>query len=121
MADVASFNFYEDPVARTNATSCTVNFTAQTITLPGVAGYPFDKVDELVKVIRDLASQDLSDGVAETGKNIYKADGTLLLAVTAAVVGPPPAVTTLSIGTVFVKAKALDLANGLDAFVLMVP
>lgn len=119
MASVTAFSFYDDPVTHTNPTVCTIDPVAQTIATPGVTAYPFSKVDELVATIRSLSNQDLSDLVSDNSATIYKDDGTVLLTVTATIApGTPPSVTTITAGVGYTKTKALDLASGLDHFVL---
>lgn len=122
MADVTSFQFYDDPVAKTNPSSCDIDPVAGTLALPLVAGYPFAKVDELVAAIEARTNQDLADLMGEPTTTIYKDDGSVLLPVTATIaVGTPPTVTHVAAGQSYLKTKALDLVAGLKKHVLMLP
>src|SRR5690349_7433540 len=83
MARVASFEFYDDPVAHTGASSCTINCTAQTIAYPGVTAIGFAYLEQLATTINLLADQTVTDLEVDITRTIYKADGTVVVNVVA--------------------------------------
>lgn len=114
MARVASFEFYEDPVAHTNASVCTINWTAMTVTYPGVTSVAFAQCDELVAVLGQLIGQNEADNIVETVKVIT--GGAADLAVTFNKNVTPRTVAPGA--SPFPVTKAADLAAGLQTYVL---
>src|SRR5574338_621172 len=110
MPRVASFEFYDDPVAHTGASTCTINWAASTVTWPGVLNVPFVVLPNVKADIYALADQSLADGEADVKRDIYNGTS-LVLSVSAAVDMATAVVTTITPGTAAVsKAKAKDLA-----------
>lgn len=119
MARVASFEFYDDAVAHTGASTCTINWTAQTVVYPGVSSVGFAYLTKLADVIDLLADQDISDGEVDIQRTIYKADGTTVVSVLVVPNVIAGTVTSVTPGAaVFSKSKAKDLAQGLRDFVI---
>jgi len=116
MARVHSFEFASDS-SYSDSSSCSIDWTARTVSFPGFNGVAFSQVDELVQVIEDLHSQNAADGIVETSKVV-------LGSVTGGPdipVGYDPNATppTQTIGSATMpSAKAIDLASGLHQFVL---
>jgi hypothetical protein len=123
MASVGSFYFYEDPIARTGGTLCTLSQDGQLWSIsPTPANAPKDLAAKVATAIRDLKGQDLADGVGELTKTIYREDGSLFGTIVATIAsgsgGSVPTVTAIAVlGISYSPAKAEDLAEGLELFV----
>ena len=121
MPAVTQFAFYDDPVLKTGGSTCTIDWAAQTFTLPGQAALPFALADEVADTINAAADQNLTDFVGESEHPIYHpTTGVLVLTVVASIApGVPPAVTGIRPGGAVVDGptKARDLADGLDLYI----
>lgn len=114
MSRVASFEFYEDPVAFTNPGVCSINWTAQTISFTGVSTIAFAQCDEFVQVVTELCTQSVADNIVESSKKILGGASPLLVSYNEASVPP-----TLTVGAANMPAtKAMDLASGIQMYVL---
>jgi hypothetical protein len=118
MARVASFEFYDDPVAHTGNSTCTINWTAQTVTFLA-STVSFAYVEQLADVIDLLAGQDVTDFEVDVTRTIYKPDGTVAVIVTAIPNVIDGSITSIVVGATYSKAKAKDLAQGLRDFVVI--
>lgn len=114
MPRVASFEFYDDPVQGTGGSVCTINWTTQTVTYPGIASVGFGQCDELVAVIGQLATQNEADNIVESAKVITGGASDLTVSY-----NKNATPRTVSPGaSAFSVTKAQDLASGLQQFVL---
>lgn len=118
MARVASFEFFEDPVAHTNASTCNINWAASTVAWPGVINLPFAVLNNTQLDIDALATQNLADGEADTQRVVY--NGTVVgLTINCAIDAVAGVVNTISPGgSAFPKTKAQDLALGIRTYIL---
>lgn len=119
MSRVLSFGFATNPAAPTDESTCTINWSAQTVSFPGDTAVSFDAVDQLVADLQRLAGQSVADNQVDTESKVYRDDGSTLDIVLKAVGTPASGITTVSTGAADITpAKALDLAAGLQEYVL---
>jgi hypothetical protein len=116
---VLSFGFSSNPSAPTDESVCSINWTAQQVVFPGDTSVDFATLDQLVPELRNKAQQVTSGGVVQSEAKVYKDDGTTLDITIKAAGTPGGGVSQVSTGAADVSpAKALDLADGLETFVL---
>lgn len=110
MPAVHTFSFYDDPVAKTGGSDCTIDWVGSTFTYFGVGNLPFTSADELVVAIRDLANQSEADNIVEPQK--------LILPINLLVNYDRVGHTIAPGGAPFSVVKAKDLADGLEKYIL---
>lgn len=122
MSESAGFYAYTDNVAKTGGTLFPYDPGTEILSCPsGATNISLPKADlaRVVTAVRQQANQDLTDRAGEPTENVYKADGSLLIAIGATIVaGPPMAVTSVSIGNSYPKVKALDWCDGVERQIL---
>ena len=122
MSESGGFYAYSDPAAKTGGTFFPYDPVAGILTCPNgstTISLPVADLPRVVTAVKQQANQDLTDKAGEPFENVYKDDGTLLIAIGATIVaGPPMAVTNVSIGASYPKAKALDWCDGVERRIL---
>lgn len=119
MPRVLSFGFSSNPASPTDEQTATINWSAQTVSWPGVTNLPFANVDEAKGEIEAKASQNVADSRVDTEAKIYGPDGSTVALTVKAVGTPASGVTAVETGaSSHPPARAQDLAAGLQAFVL---
>lgn len=119
MPRVLSFGYSSGAVPPTDESTCTINWGAQQVVFPGDTSVDFATLDQLVPELRAKAQQVTSGGVVQSEAKVYKDDGTTLDVTIKAAGTAGGGVTLVSTGAADVSpAKAVDLADGLQEFVL---